>query len=323
MIYVKNSLESLLKFFVARIDTLCLSGLIVPTRIIRITSLNKLVNLVELDLSENQIKKIENLGSLVNLKTLLLHHNRIAEYENLSSLEKLEHLDLSDNLISYIPVACRDNPLLERLNLANNNIAKKESIYNLRLCEKLQVLIMEGNAISQQMDYKAIICEILPKLISLDAEDICLTVSSNEKEEVNKQLQTELCNNSSAKNSPVNLSRVIKDSPLTENLGQYLNMDEVPLEHFSSESRLAQSLSRTKVKPFELPLQKSNGNAYSKMTHHKRLIDRESFGANWEVLSTKYVFFIDHLNNSEAIYVVGPKRALLAARSMKTLFFKI
>ena len=58
-----------------------------------------LVNLEELYLGLNQIKKIENLEPLVQLKQLELHHNNIKKIEGLGELTSLKQLGLDNNQI--------------------------------------------------------------------------------------------------------------------------------------------------------------------------------------------------------------------------------
>jgi len=60
------------------------------------------VNLVNINLSYNKIKKIEGVSTLTQLKTLDVSHNIITEVENLEEVKELPSLtslDLSHNYI--------------------------------------------------------------------------------------------------------------------------------------------------------------------------------------------------------------------------------
>jgi len=62
-----------------------------------VTGLDKLFNLQELDLSNNEIEEIEGLENLTNLKKLNLSKNNISELKGLQTLIKLTDLNLSNN----------------------------------------------------------------------------------------------------------------------------------------------------------------------------------------------------------------------------------
>lgn len=70
--------------------------------------MDRLVNLIELDLSNNSISKIHGLNALGNLRKLVLTCNRIQTVEALSCVKTLQHLFLQKN-----PIVKMDN-----LNLA-------------------------------------------------------------------------------------------------------------------------------------------------------------------------------------------------------------
>jgi hypothetical protein len=72
------------------------------TKISKIEKLNKLVNLEWLELSISKIEKIEGLDNLVNLKRLNLSTNNITKIEGLSNLTRLNELLLSENKITKI-----------------------------------------------------------------------------------------------------------------------------------------------------------------------------------------------------------------------------
>jgi len=58
---------------------------------------NKASNIVEVDLSFNQLDNIEALDVFPNLKILLLDHNNLTSLQSFPSLPRLETLSLSYN----------------------------------------------------------------------------------------------------------------------------------------------------------------------------------------------------------------------------------
>lgn len=64
--------------------------------------MDTLANLVELDLSCNQIAEISGIETCQHLQKLILRQNRITAVDNLVSLQKLEHLLLQGNPIATI-----------------------------------------------------------------------------------------------------------------------------------------------------------------------------------------------------------------------------
>ena len=127
------------------------------------------MNLRELDLSNNDIEKIENLHTLKKLRVLNLSSNKITRIEGISSLKYLEVLNLSNNLIEEIPAIIVKNINLAELYLANNNIAKKNSINNLKNLNKLVILDLVCNPVTDSADYPNYVYTILKKLTYLDA----------------------------------------------------------------------------------------------------------------------------------------------------------
>ena len=107
--------------------------------------MDSLVNLQELNLSQNQIPKIEGLDLLVNLQELNLSINQITKIEGLEQLVNLWRLDLSDNQINKIEGM---NHLLNlnSLYLSSNKITKIEGLDNL---VNLHDLVLMSNQITK------------------------------------------------------------------------------------------------------------------------------------------------------------------------------
>ena len=135
----------------------------------QIIYLEKLHNLENINLSNNEIKEIKGLEKLKNLKNLDLSNNEINEIIGIESLNNLVSLDLSNNSINKIRGL--DNLIdLTSLNLSSNQIFEinnLESLVNLEMLDisdnkikeisgfeelnKLQILKISNNFISQDL----------------------------------------------------------------------------------------------------------------------------------------------------------------------------
>jgi len=108
-----------------------------------VIGLDKLHNLLILDLSFNSIEKISGLESLMNMENLTITNNKIKDMKGLSKLENLKSLNLSCNQINEINYI---NSLhnLEELILFENDIS---TIENLNALKKLKTLRLDFNKI--------------------------------------------------------------------------------------------------------------------------------------------------------------------------------
>jgi hypothetical protein len=96
-------------------------------RIIDISSLSSLTNLIFLDLQNNIVSNSTGLGGLTKLEELYLNSNRISDISPLSTLTNLTNLNLGDNLISSLdPIAGLTK--LEELGLQGNQISNITSL---------------------------------------------------------------------------------------------------------------------------------------------------------------------------------------------------
>nr|DAA06416.1 TPA_inf: protein phosphatase [Drosophila willistoni] len=135
----KNILRIDLMWILPNLTKLCLNC----NKIEVIENIGMLTSLKELNLSFNFIEKIENLNTLINLEILSLFNNRIETIENLDGLVKLVILSLGNNLIKSI-----------------------EGISRFLFMDSLRVLNLEGNPISQNLDFplSKYVIAVLPKL---------------------------------------------------------------------------------------------------------------------------------------------------------------
>lgn len=88
------------------------------------SSLDNLINLVELDISENNLPKIPDvIYNLINLKRLNVSENDIKEISpNIESLQKLETLNLSRNELNALPTAICKLARLRKLYVNENHM---------------------------------------------------------------------------------------------------------------------------------------------------------------------------------------------------------
>lgn len=131
-----------------------------------------MINLRDLDLSNNDIERIEGLNNLKKLRVLNLQCNKISKIEGISTLKALEVLNISRNLIDEIPQTILHLSNLQELYIANNNIERRQSLYNLKNAPKLTTLDLTGNPICQMFDYFAVVSTTLKRLEYLDGKVI-------------------------------------------------------------------------------------------------------------------------------------------------------
>lgn len=109
-----------------------------------ISPLAGLTNLTFLSLQVNQIVDISPLAALINLQNLVISDNQIMNISPLGGLTNLEMLEMSNNLISSIaPLMTLTH--LERLQFMNNQISDISPLSGLL---ELQMLYMDYNQIS-------------------------------------------------------------------------------------------------------------------------------------------------------------------------------
>lgn len=132
-------------------------------------------NLVELDLSSNQINSLQGLHRLENLEKLSLRNNGLASFDRLQlehHLIRLTWLSLADNKISSL----KGMDLLTNLgflDVSNNIISKLDDISLITALPRLSSLILQGNPISTIFDYRVKVLELFDdrvNYVSLDHE---------------------------------------------------------------------------------------------------------------------------------------------------------
>ncbi|CAD8071793.1 unnamed protein product [Paramecium sonneborni] len=129
----------------------------------------------QLDLRAKKITAIENLGATLDFFDHIdLGDNDIKKLGNLTLLKRLKTLNLSNNRITKLTDISDSLPNIENLILMNNRLTDINEMYQLRNCKKLKRLILHGNLITQQPDYRYKVIAILPNLKVLDFNKVTL-----------------------------------------------------------------------------------------------------------------------------------------------------
>ncbi|GLI69173.1 hypothetical protein VaNZ11_013742 [Volvox africanus] len=123
--------------------------------LLRISGLDRCINLVELNLTGNQITKIEGLESTVQLQRLILTSNKITAIDGLSHLSRLEGLWLQDNRLASLE------------SLALPQLAQLPALHSLYLQNLDRTA---PNALCRTPGYKVAVLKALPNLTNLDGE---------------------------------------------------------------------------------------------------------------------------------------------------------
>jgi len=161
-----------------------------------------LVNLREINLSENNIPNIQNLNNWEHLQKLYLYSNKISSISGLSNNKKLKELHLQGNLISKVDWWAQ-LPKLQVLALSGNrikNLNDLKDIENLPLLKRLYFACENFEPwpvaeISGYRKYVLSVCAQSPYLKVLDSENITeedLSFAKNEFIECVLELQKSL-----------------------------------------------------------------------------------------------------------------------------------
>ncbi|CAK71633.1 unnamed protein product (macronuclear) [Paramecium tetraurelia] len=136
----------------------------------------------QLDLRAKKITAIENLGATLDFFDHIdLGDNDIKKLGNLTLLKRYTTLNLSNNRITKLTDVSDSLPNIENLILMNNRLTDINELYQLKHCKKLKRLILHGNLITQQPDYRYKVIAILPNLKILDFNKV--TQSERQKAE--------------------------------------------------------------------------------------------------------------------------------------------
>ena len=125
-----------------------------------------------LDLSENLILQLQNLDNL-ELRTLCMAQNKLNGLEGVQTLGKLHSLDVRHNNITTIEALhAKDIPRLRKLRASENRISQMKEVDQLADFNFLSELYMHPNPLSQLPQYRAQVLHRLPRLRSLDSQQV-------------------------------------------------------------------------------------------------------------------------------------------------------
>eukprot|EP00761_Pharyngomonas_kirbyi_P008765 gb/GECH01008777.1/.p1 GENE.gb/GECH01008777.1/~~gb/GECH01008777.1/.p1 ORF type:complete len:628 (+),score=137.84 gb/GECH01008777.1/:1-1884(+) len=155
----------------SKLTELRLSG----NRIQSLSSMPPLKNLKELILNDNFISDLSYLKPLKHLQILKLNNNKISSLDSLPKLSRLENLFLANNTISKLDRLVPMCPLLDTLDVRNNNINDFGEVEFIGNSIPLVVLFIKGNPVLHQYskkEYKKEISKFLPSIRLIDDQDI-------------------------------------------------------------------------------------------------------------------------------------------------------
>ena len=126
--------------------------------------------MTSLSLRQNEIEKIENLDDL-NLEELNLSQNKLKKIQGLSKLCCLKDLDLSKNHIMHL-IGLENIQSLRILNLSLNNIVKVSQLQFIERLNLLTELDFSFNPIQNKKHYRSQVLYHIPQLRDLDGVQI-------------------------------------------------------------------------------------------------------------------------------------------------------
>lgn len=121
-----------------------------------ISCIGDCMGLLHLDLSDNSLSDLSYLSELKLLETLNVSCNRLSSLDGVEELSNLSSLNLSGNMITSInSLSC---------------LTKLENLRVLRLHDSIQGF--SNPVCASQENYKKVMCNLLPKLSTLDGERV-------------------------------------------------------------------------------------------------------------------------------------------------------
>ncbi|CAF0904939.1 unnamed protein product, partial [Didymodactylos carnosus] len=157
-------------------------------QISKIDGLKNCYRLQHLSIAHNLITTIEELDNLP-LKYLNLRSNQITTVENLDTLQYLQHLNLSCNNINSLNGFPERLNFLEVLDLADNQFQNLSEIDHLSELRLLRDLSLQRNKVTEIDDYRLSVIFKLPQLTSLDRRKIDAVEKVEAKQMFNPTLE--------------------------------------------------------------------------------------------------------------------------------------
>jgi hypothetical protein len=127
---------------------------LLPSSVAELAAMPKLR---ELDLTCNGLEELPSMTEFASLEVLILERNRFGNevVSTLASMPKLKVLNAGFNYVSAMPAHLETEPgfrCLEELNLSNNYIAAEEDIFPLVYLQRLQLVILYGNPLTEEVE---------------------------------------------------------------------------------------------------------------------------------------------------------------------------
>lgn len=150
-------------------------------RLRSVSDLSKCKRLGEIDLSGNRITDLSGLRGLPKLLTLNISNNNLSSLKSMGRLKSLQDLLAGGNHINELSTVATQLPVLEVLDLTNNEITDWDEFYNLEEMPELVELFISGNPVCAQdgtmPHYFSAIQAVLPNLEIIDGAHIKKHVS--------------------------------------------------------------------------------------------------------------------------------------------------
>lgn len=128
-------------------------------------------NLVTLELRGNQLETTDGIN-LPHLQQLYLAQNAIKRLEGLEKLERLTALHLRDNQLESLDGLSPSMKCLQYLNARGNAITDAALRYIGFLSQSLRVLVLSGNPVAENSEYRINVLTVVPQLERLDKNPV-------------------------------------------------------------------------------------------------------------------------------------------------------
>ena len=182
------------------LESLSLAG----NRIKQLGDIKGIRALQTLDLSRNQIQSLEGIEECTALQNLRISNNYICSMPCITRFNKLRNLTelrLSKNKLTKFPFAylslpmlralyLEENkisevepvlgcPLLEKLEMAFNEVTQLKDIASLSPCQRLKFLNLSENPIAEDKDFTSATVKMLPSLTELNNEPVLEDITNS------------------------------------------------------------------------------------------------------------------------------------------------
>ncbi|XP_062521397.1 leucine-rich repeat-containing protein 23-like [Corticium candelabrum] len=131
---------------------------------------DELPNLHLLELRGNRLTSTSSV-QVTSLKKLYLAANAIEKVEGLEQLSRLDSLHLRDNLVGQLDGFSESMAALQYLNIRSNTLNDMQEINKLKSLPLLRALVLEGNPVFENSDYRIEVLVAVRRLERLDKDE--------------------------------------------------------------------------------------------------------------------------------------------------------